>query len=88
MTIKYKDSADKIRYFIDWSEWLGTDTLTSVVWTIPSGITSDTETNTTTKSYIRLIGGTVGYEYIIKAHAVSSGNEEKDKSFKLIIRED
>ncbi len=56
--------SDKLNYTVDWSEWLTSpDTIASVVWTVPNGITSSGPANTTTQASIVLTGGTQGVSY-------------------------
>lgn len=57
-----KDPQAKLDYSIDWFEWLsaiGDEILTST-WTVSSGITKETESNTTTNTTVWLSGGTDG----------------------------
>lgn len=51
----YKDSASVLLYTIDWSRVLGTDTISTVTWAL-SGVTSVSQSNTTTTATIRLSG--------------------------------
>jgi hypothetical protein len=87
MEVKYKDPQDKVRYFIDWSAFLDTDTIATAVWTSPAALTRSAETNTATRTYARFSGGTVGEEYVVTCHMVSAGGDEKDYSFIIAIRE-
>ena len=52
-------------YTIDWGwgtdGWLGADTISAVDWTVPAGLTLDSDTNTTTTATAWLSGGTGGY---------------------------
>ena len=48
MTVFYKDPNAKLDYRVDWSAWLNGDTVATVAWTVPTGLTKTSETNTTT----------------------------------------
>jgi len=59
-----KDPLATLDYTVDWSAWLATgDTLASVVWTVPTGLTKTTSSNTTTAATIWLSGGNVTVTY-------------------------
>ena len=60
-----KDPQATLDYRFDWSAWLTPDTISSVTWTVPAGITQTAATNTTTTATIWLSGGTVGTRYTI-----------------------
>lgn len=64
----YKDSDSVLSYTIDWSRVLGTDTISSVTWTV-SGVTNSASSNTTTTTTIK-ISGSGGYA---KATVVTAG---------------
>lgn len=51
----YKDEDSILSYTVDWSRVLGTDTISSVTWTV-SGVTSVSQSNTTTTTTIKLSG--------------------------------
>jgi hypothetical protein len=59
--IKDPDKAED--FVIDWSEYLGSDTIATSTWTVPSGITKQSSSFTTTKVTIWLSGGTDGAYY-------------------------
>ncbi len=74
-------------YEIDWSAWLGTDTISSSTWTVPSGLTEDSSTNTTTTATIWLSGGTEGTRYEVVNHIVTAGGREEDRTIQIVVRE-
>lgn len=74
-------------YEIDWSAWLGTDTISSSTWTVPSGLTEDSSTNTTTTATIWLSGGTAGTRYEVTNHIVTAGGREEDRTIQIVVRE-
>jgi hypothetical protein len=54
-----KVQAAVLDYRLDWSAWLGTDTIASSTWTV-TGATKNTENNTTTTSTVRVSAGSAG----------------------------
>lgn len=66
--------------------WLQGDTISSVTWTVPTGITKDTNTNTTTKATIWLSGGTAGTDYLITARFVTASGRAHDVSLLVKVR--
>jgi hypothetical protein len=55
-----KDPGEVLDYAIDLTDWLAlvTDTIGSVTWTNSSGITKDSQSNTTTRAVAWFSGGT------------------------------
>jgi hypothetical protein len=66
-------SPTALDYMINWSPWLGTDTINTSTWTVPTGITKVTSTNTTTTATIWLSGGTEGKMYEVVNTIITSG---------------
>jgi hypothetical protein len=60
-------------YQINWATWLGTDTIATSTWSVPAGITKDSDTNTTTTATIWLKSGTVGTTYELTNTIVTAG---------------
>jgi hypothetical protein len=96
--VKYKDPGAVVDYAIDLSNaggntggsadagWLQGDTISSVAWTVPTGITSATTSNTTTKATIWLSGGTAGTDYLITARFVTASGRTHDVSLVVKVR--
>lgn len=59
-----KDPDEILDFVIDWTAWLGSDTISSSNFTVvTSGITKDSQTNDTKTATVRLSGGTAGNTY-------------------------
>jgi len=59
-----KDPEASLVYTISWAAWLpNSDTIASVSWTVPTGITNAGVSSDTTTASITLSGGTVGMTY-------------------------
>jgi hypothetical protein len=54
-----KVSTAVLDWRLDWSSWLGSDTISASSWTV-TGATKDSENNTTTTSTVRISAGTAG----------------------------
>lgn len=85
-----KDPQAKLDYSIDWGTlgWLvGGDTLSSASWTVPSGLTKVSETNSTTSATVWLSGGTDGTDYDITCHVVTVAGREDDRTLRIQVRQ-
>lgn len=82
-----KDPDAKLDYQIDWSEWLGTDTISASTWTVPSGLTKVSDIFTTTTTTIWLSGGTVGSVYEMVNHITTATGRENDRTLKIGIEQ-
>lgn len=60
-----KAAASILDYRIDWSAWLGADTISVSAWDV-TGATEGTNSNTTTTSTVRVSGGTAGTPATLK----------------------
>ena len=58
-----KDPDSKLNYMINWASWLDTDTIDSSEWTVTTGLTKVSDSNTTTTATVILSGGTAGTVY-------------------------
>ena len=84
-----KDPGDRVDYLIDYTAWLGGDTLTGAPeWTLPAGITQYTVSNTDTGATIWLSGGTHGRDYVITNQIATTGGRIKQQSFVVQVRND
>lgn len=82
-----KDPDEVLDYQVNWSEWLGADTITTSTWTVQTGITDGLKTNTSTTTTIWLSGGTAGVEYEIKNKIVTAGGRTAERSFYVAMVE-
>jgi hypothetical protein len=85
-----KDPDAVLDYSIDWSDWLtGSEVITVSTWTVPSGITKDSDSNDDTQTVIWLSGGTAGNTYKIVNHIEtdSSPVRKDDRSISVYIVE-
>lgn len=74
-------------YTVDWSDWLGADTLASVTWTVPTGVTKASQSNTTTTATAWISGGTAGTDYSLGCKVVTAGGRTDERTIVLQVRE-
>lgn len=82
-----KDPDAVLDYTIDWETWLDDDAIASVSWVADSGITIDSETNTTTTATVWLSGGTAGAQYELTCSIITANAREDDRTIAIILRE-
>lgn len=75
----YKDPDEVLSWTIDWTQWLKTDTISSSDWTVPAGLTKDSDTNTTTSTTITLSDGLHGVRYAVVNKVTTAAGLEKEK---------
>lgn len=97
--IHYKDPSAITDYAIDLAHggandgtstdpgWLQGDTINSVAWTVPSGITSTTNSHTNTIATIWLSGGTAGTDYLVTARVTTAAGRVDDWSLLIKVRD-
>lgn len=75
-------------FFIDWSQWLTTgDSLSVSTWTVPAGITKDSDTISGSKTVIWLSGGTVDQDYELVNHITTAQGREEDATITIACRQ-
>ena len=86
-----KDPADVLDFGLDWSDQLALanpdDTISSVTWTVPAGLTSGAQFVVGAVATIWLSGGTAGTDYTIICRMVTSGGRTLERSVKLLVKE-
>ena len=88
-----KDPDSIIDYGINWSDavvgsWLATgETITTSTWIVTTGLTSVSESNSTTATAIFLSGGTIGETYTLTNRIVTSAGRTEDRSMLINCQE-
>jgi hypothetical protein len=82
-----KDPDAVLDYTVDWSTWLGADTISTSTWTVPTGITEDSETEDTTTTTIWLSGGTVGAQYELVNEIVTAAGRTENRTITIRVNE-
>ena len=84
-----KDPQAVLDYTIDWTKWLDevSDTIATSTWTVPTGLTKVTESNTSKLATVWLSGGTVGTNYTVTNRITTAGGRTDDRSITTRGRE-
>lgn len=80
-----KDPDAVLDYGWDWSDWLGTDTITSKTITVPTGITKTTDSASSTAVLAWLSGGTVGVTYPVACRIVTVQGRTDERTLHIRI---
>ncbi len=82
-----KDPDSVLDYSFDWSSWLATaETLSTATWTVPTGITKNSQSLTTTVATAWISGGTAGTSYNVACKVVTSGGRTDERTMTIIVR--
>jgi hypothetical protein len=83
-----KDPDAVLDYQLDWSDWLPDgDTIATSVWSVPVGLTEDSDTNTTTTATVWLSGGTAGTEYQVANTITTADGRTDERTIKIKVVE-
>jgi len=82
-----KDPAAVLDYIVDWTTWLDGDTIATSTWTVQTGITKDSDTNTTTGATIWLSGGVDGTTYELVNQITTAGLRTDERTFTILVRD-
>ncbi|MGV1048216.1 MAG: hypothetical protein ACOYD4_06805 [Solirubrobacterales bacterium] len=78
-----KDPDATLDYTVDWSQWLGEDTIDVSDWVVATGLTEDSATNTTTTATIWLTGGVPGQNYDVTNRITTTGGRVDDRTIRV-----
>lgn len=84
-----QDPGETLDYALDWSTYLtsvGGDTISSSSWTVTTGLTKVSDSNTTTTTTIWITGGTAGGEYWATNTIVTAGGRTVRYAFRVHVR--
>lgn len=84
-----KDPDATLDYTVDWDgdDWLGSDTITGTpTWTLPSGVTLASQSNTTTTATAFISGGTANVDYDVACKIVTAGGRTDERTIRLQVR--
>ncbi len=89
-----KDPDSTLSYTLDWNgagpgPWLATgETISSDAWTLSSsGITKDSNSNTSTTTSIIVSGGTAGEDYELTSRITTSNSQITDRTIRIKVLE-
>jgi hypothetical protein len=80
-----KQATGILDFLIDWVDFLGTDTISTSTWTVPTGITKVSDSKTTTTTTVWLSGGTAGIEYELICTIVTVGGRTEPRALRVKV---
>lgn len=82
-----KDPNEVLDYSVNWSdELLAGETISTSAWTVPQGITKDSDSVSGSSTIIWLSGGTDGQSYELVNRIVTSAARTFDQTVKLTVK--
>lgn len=89
MSIKtfVKDPDAVLDYTGSWAAWLKGDTILTSTWEVPTGITKDSDSHTSTETLIWLSGGTAGESYQLRNHITTAAGRADDRTITIKVKE-
>lgn len=84
-----KDPDSVLDYTIDWgTNWLADgETISSSSWTVQSGLTEDSDSNTTTTATVWLSGGTAGSVYTVTNQITTSAGRTAERTLLIKVED-
>ena len=89
LTFRKDPDAEKV-YGFNWALWLAetSETISTSVWTVPTGLTSSDETKDDTQTSIKISGGTAGETYeVVNRITTSTHGQIEEWTMEFIIEE-
>lgn len=83
-----KDPQSVLDYGVDWSDWLASgETISTSTWTVPTGITKDSDSKGDNSTLIWLSGGTAGTTYQLANKIVTSDSRTVERTIEIIVEQ-
>jgi hypothetical protein len=76
-----KADTEDLDYKVDWNDWLDSETISTSAWTVQSGLTKGSDSNTTTTATVWLSGGTKNKTYLVSNTIVTTSARTATRSF-------
>lgn len=82
-----KDPDDELDYKFDWSNWLATgETISSYTITTETGLTKDSDSESSGVVTVWLSGGTAGNDYDVACKITSSAGRVKERTMTFRVK--
>ena len=85
--IYIKDPDAVLDYAVDWTDWLGVDTISTSTWTVATGLTKTADSKTTKVATIWLSGGTASAEYSVANKIVTAGGRTDERTLTIVVEQ-
>lgn len=83
--VVYKHPTATLDYSVDWTPWLGTDTIAQSTWVASTGITKASDGLVGAKATVWLSGGTDKASYTVVNTVVTTQGRTETKSIKVKV---
>jgi hypothetical protein len=80
-----KDPDAKLDFPIDWTDWLGADTITASTWIVPAGLVKESEVTQADETTVWVSGGTDGAVYVITNRITTAQGRVNEASIRLRV---
>lgn len=88
MSTFIKDPDAVLDFTVDWAANLATDdTIATANFTVPAGITKDSQSNTTTTATVWLSGGTAGTTYNVVCRITTADGRTDDRTLRIVVQD-
>lgn len=87
MTPFIHDPQAVLDYVVDWSTYLGADTISTSSWTADSGITVESDEFDDTSTTIWLSGGTRNHRYGLTNHILTAGGRDDEWTIYVLVKQ-
>jgi len=84
--MEYKSPASIYEFTVDWSTELGSDAIVTSVWSVGTGLTEDSESETSTTTTVFVSGGVAGTTYKL-TNTITSTLRTYEQSFFLKVQD-
>lgn len=81
----FQDPNETLDYEFNFAAELGTDTISTVDYVLPDGMTEGSSSNTTTTATVFLSGGTAGSTYRVTCRITTAGGRTHDKTIVILV---
>lgn len=86
MALYVQDPNAVLDYVFDWSGWLAaSETISTSTVTVGTGLTENSESNTTTKATVWLSGGTAGTTYSVTNKIVTNQGRTDERTIQIRV---
>lgn len=87
MTPFIHDPQAVLDYVVDWSPYLGTDTIQTSAWSADSGIMVESDSFNANSTTVWLSGGTRSHRYGLTNHILTAGGREDDFTIFVLVKQ-
>lgn len=85
MTTFRKDPAATLDYMVDWTDWLDGDSIASVTWAVPAGLTETDRLNSGQIATIWLSGGAAGEKHKVACRITTAEGRVDERTLDILV---